>query len=124
MWRCVIAMLWISCAVEEPHRGPPPSAPLVRTVPPVAADPRDAPRRSAHDMLAAHCGECHEGHRSTAQPRALAVFDLDQPDWPARFDERRYQAALMRLTKKPPAAREAFIAFHDAERASPAARAH
>ena len=81
-----------------------------------AADPRDDARRAAHDALAEHCGSCHESHRSTA-PKALAVFDLDRPDWPSRFDDRRAQAALRRLADKP-AARAAFIAFRDAELAA------
>jgi mono/diheme cytochrome c family protein len=81
------------------------------------ADPRDATRRTAHDVLAEHCGACHESHRSTAVAKALAIFDLDQPDWPSRFDDHRFDAALNRLTSKPAAAREAFIAFRDAERA-------
>jgi predicted CXXCH cytochrome family protein len=86
-------------------------------------DPRAATRQAAHDALAEHCGECHEGHRSTA-PKALAVFDLDQPDWPSRFDERRYQAALRRLASKPEPARAAFVAFRQAELAAPLATAN
>jgi len=50
----------------------------------------------------------HEGHRSTT-PKALAVFDLDNPDWPSRFDAHRYQTALQRLAKKPEPARAAFV---------------
>src|SRR5262245_118608 len=80
-----------------------------------AVDPRETTRRAAHDVLAEHCGECHEGHRPTAKPKALAVFDLDQPDWPSRFDDHKYQSALKRLAGKSDAARDAFIAFHDAE---------
>ncbi len=132
----MIAMLLASCSGEAPPRVPesrapvapvpvpaPTSAPApVATATTVAAvDPREATRRTAHDALAEHCGECHEGHRSKA-PKALAVFDLDQPDWPARFNEHRYQAALRRLASKPLAARDAFIAFRDAERAALPAR--
>ena len=126
----VIAMLSASCTGEAPPRVPesrapvaaapaPPPAPaptVIATAVPTV-DPREATRLAAHDALAEHCGECHEGHRSKA-PKALAVFDLDQPDWPARFDEHRYQAALKRLASKPPAARDAFIAFRDAELAA------
>lgn len=130
----VIAMLLGSCAGEEPRRVSP-SRPvtIAHTAPTaaadphdatVAADPRDATRRAAHDVLAEHCGECHEGRRATAKPKALAVFDLDQPDWPMRFDEHRYQSALMRLAKKSPAARDAFIAFRDAELAASPAKAN
>ncbi|HEX2686195.1 MAG TPA: hypothetical protein VHN14_06235 [Kofleriaceae bacterium] len=118
----------ISCAGEEPRHVPQAHAPVAlaraRAELPVAADPRAATRRAAHDMLAEHCGECHEGHRATAQPKALAVFDLDKADWPMRFDEHRYQAALRRLAKQPPAVREAFIAFRDAELASSSAKAN
>jgi predicted CXXCH cytochrome family protein len=133
----MIAMLLGACTGEAPPRAAesrtpvapaptPASAPTPAPAPvaaalPVAADPREATRRTAHDALAEHCGECHEGHRSKA-PKALAVFDLDQPDWPARFDEHRSQAALRRLASKPPAARDAFIAFRDAEQAALPAR--
>src|SRR5262245_54224563 len=108
------------------HREPAPAAAL--DVPPAAlvaepanatrdppavapVDPREATRRAAHDVLAQHCGECHEGHRPTAKPKALAIFDLDQPDWPSRFDEHKYKAALMRLSSKSAEARDTFIAF-------------
>jgi hypothetical protein len=109
----------------------PPAVPAVahREAPPAVTaaptpDPREATRRAAHDVLAQHCGECHESHRPTAKPKALAVFDLDTPDWPARFDDHKYQAALMRLATKSDAARDAFIAFRDAELAASPARPH
>ena len=82
-----------------------------------AVDPRDRTRKAAHDVLAEMCGECHESHRPTAKPKALAIFDLDKPDWPSRFDDHKYQAALMRLSKSP-TARDTFIAFRDAELAA------
>jgi hypothetical protein len=81
------------------------------------ADPRVATRRAVHAALVEHCGECHEGHRATAKPAALAIFDLDLPDWPARFDDERSEVALKRLARRP-AARDAFLAFRDAERAA------
>jgi predicted CXXCH cytochrome family protein len=127
----LIAMLLLSCAsnearhAPESHRMATSQPPLVaaRAAPAVPADPRAPTRQAAHDVLAAHCGECHEGHRSTA-PKALAVFDLDQPDWPSRFDAHRYEAALRRLASKPAPARAAFIAFRDAELAASSARAN
>jgi hypothetical protein len=95
----------------------PATAPSTTAAPAVvaAADPREATRRAAHDVLAEHCGECHESHRPTAKPKALAIFDLDKPDWPSRFDDHKYKAALMRLASKSDAARDTFIAFRDAE---------
>jgi hypothetical protein len=126
-----LAMLLVSCAAEESHRTPQaqaraaaasveprPAAVAVEPRPITAAvDPRAATRRAAHDALAEHCGECHESHRPTAKPPALAIFDLDRPDWPERFNDHRYESALRRLASKP-AARDAFLAFRDAERAA------
>jgi hypothetical protein len=86
--------------------------------PAAAPGPREAPRRAAHDALVQYCGECHEAHRATAKPKALAVFDLDRPDWPSQFDDHKYQAAAMRLSSKSASARDAFVAFRDAERAA------
>ena len=134
----LLALLSLSCACAcgESQRATDPRAPVapkasaVVTAPVVApapvvtpapvaaaaaADPRDATRRAAHDVLAEHCGECHESHRPTAKPKALAIFDLDKPDWPSRFDEHKYASALKRLAGRSDAARDTFIAFRDAE---------
>jgi len=94
-----------------------------RDAPPVAAaDPREATRRTAHDVLAQHCGECHESHRPTAKPKALAIFDLDQPDWPSRFDEHKYNSALSGWRTSPKPRADAFIAFREAELAASSAK--
>jgi len=69
-------------------------------------------------MLARHCGSCHERHQPTANPAALAIFDLDQPDWPARFDARRFAVAMQRLASKPDGDKAIFVALRDAELAS------
>ncbi|TMQ04678.1 MAG: hypothetical protein E6J90_50890 [Deltaproteobacteria bacterium] len=100
---------------EAPAASPP--VLLAARTPAAPVDPRAAARQAAHDVLAQHCGECHEGHRSD-KPKALAVFDLDQPDWPSRFDAHRFASALGRLAKKPDPASAVFIAFRDAELAS------
>ena len=140
----LLVVLLLSCASDESRRAPaptradPPSAQPARAAAPapttaaipaaqaapvgVAAreptpDPRAQVRQAAHDALAANCGECHEGHRST-NPKALAIFDLDQPDWPARFTPPRFESALRRLVKKSEPASAAFIAFRDAELAA------
>lgn len=115
-----------SCSGDEPRTAsraqvPRPGPPAIVAPPVVAAAAetarRVATRRAAHDALAEHCGACHEGHRPTAVAKALAVFDLDLPDWPSRFDEHRFEAALRRLARTPPA-RDAFLAFRDAERSA------
>jgi predicted CXXCH cytochrome family protein len=135
----LLVVLLLSCAGDEARRPPapapraeqptaeptragatPPAAAPLATAPMTVAarepapDPRAQVRQAAHDALAENCGECHEGHRST-NPRALAIFDLDQPDWPARFTAPRFESALRRLVKKSEPASAAFIAFRDAE---------
>ncbi|HEX3473463.1 MAG TPA: hypothetical protein VHT91_00405 [Kofleriaceae bacterium] len=137
----LLVVLLLSCASDESRRGPAPTradSPIAQPArvpapaaapaaapalaPAVAArepapDPRAQVRQAAHDALAANCGECHEGHRST-NPKALAIFDLDQPDWPTRFTPPRFESALRRLVKKSEPASAAFIAFRDAELAA------
>jgi hypothetical protein len=86
---------------------------------PVAADRTlIAVRDDAHRVMSARCGECHESHRPTAKPRALAIFDLDHPDWPTRFDDHLFEAGLMRFSSAPEPDRAAFVAFRDAELAA------
>ena len=85
--------------------------------PPAAKGDAGAVRTAAHDMLARRCGECHERHRKTAVPKALAAFDLDAADWPARFaDPKRAEAAMRRLAAAPASDTAAFIALRDALR--------
>jgi hypothetical protein len=102
-------------SADLPSAGPPTAASDGSSV--AAADPRDATRKAAHEVLAKYCGECHEGHRSR-NAKALAVYDLDKPDWPSRFDDKISPGALRRLASKSDEARDAFIAFRDAERAA------
>jgi predicted CXXCH cytochrome family protein len=139
----LLVVLLLSCAGDEARRAPAPArsstadstqpapaqpasaaaTPAAQATPVVVAarepapDPRAQTRRAAHDALAENCGECHEGHRST-NAKALAIFDLDQPDWPARFTPPRFDSALRRLSKKSEPVRAAFIAFRDAELAA------
>jgi hypothetical protein len=118
----LIAVLLLSCASDDARRREPIAQRVAVAAPvEVAAvdprDPRDETRKAAHDVLAQYCGECHEGHRSK-KPEALAIYDLDLPDWPGRFDAHRFQTALGRLEKKPAPASQVFIAFRDAELAA------
>ena len=134
----LLAVLLLSCAGDEARHAPAPTrastaepaqpgtatavaptaeAPVVVAAREPAPDPRAQVRLAAHDALAANCGECHEGHRST-NAKALAIFDLDQPDWPTRFTPPRFESALRRLVKKSEPASAAFTAFRDAELAA------
>ena len=112
----VALQLIAACSGSREHAPPQPAPPPAALR--IVAAKTDTVRAAAHEVLARRCGECHERHRPTANPKALQIFDLDAPDWPARFDEHRFGAALMRL-KAPPAEDAAkFVAFRDAELAA------
>jgi len=108
------ALAALAAAVCAQERAPAPSEPAIAVPRPALASVRD----NAHAALARHCGSCHEAHQPTANPKALAVFDLDQPDWPEHFDERRFAVALQRFASKPAADKAAFVALRDAELAA------
>jgi hypothetical protein len=102
--------------------GEPPSAIELATTAPAAAaaaptDPAAIAAR-AHDALVRHCGECHEAHRPTAKPEALAIFDLDLSTWADRFTPPRLDAAIRRFAAKPEADRAAMAAFRAARAGS------
>ena len=67
-------------------------------------------------------GSCHRVIQPTSREEALAIFDRDKPEWPLRFDERRFEVALKRLASKPDADKAAFAALRDAELAARAAK--
>lgn len=91
-----------------------PSAPAAPHAPSAAPQPTRELTSAVHDVLAQHCGQCHEGSRASAVPAALAVFDLDRRDWPARFDSRhRFDVALQRLSGSPGTDKALFVAFRD-----------
>lgn len=84
-----------------------------RPAPKVAPAPK--PLVSQNEVLAVltrRCGECHQSSQKTALPAALAVFDLDDPNWPERFDARRFTVAAQRLGDTPASDRALFVAFH------------
>jgi hypothetical protein len=65
-----------------------------------AGAPRDerlALRDDARLILERHCGSCHIPDYPTALPRALAVFNLREPDWSARMTDAQLHSAEWRL---------------------------
>jgi len=65
--------------------------------PPAPVDPDAELRESARETLGKNCGECHTRGLPTALPRALAVFDLDEPDWSHRMTADQLREAQRRL---------------------------
>jgi hypothetical protein len=69
----------------------------------VLACDRSAPRLvpekplSLADVVTEHCRDCHTRSVSDATPEALAVFDLDDPDWLAGIPSKSFYAFTARL---------------------------
>jgi hypothetical protein len=85
---------------------------------PPRAEPK-ALREQVRALAKPHCGKCHLGSLPTAKPEALAVFDLDQPVWPARMEGRQLEAFIGRIKGKlDPAGMDLVRAFVAAERAA------
>ena len=62
-----------------------------------------AKERARAVLKAQRCGSCHDSAVSTENPRALAVYDLLEPDWPARMSDAQLPKLLSRLKSAPAA---------------------
>jgi len=54
-------------------------------------------RESGRELLEINCGECHTRWLPTALPRALAVYDLTEPDWSSHMTDGQLREAARRL---------------------------
>jgi hypothetical protein len=68
------------------------------------------------------CGKCHDTAVSTQNPQALAVYDLHEPDWPAKMSDERLPKLMGRLKSAPAADRKVVKEFIQAELAARANR--
>ena len=59
-----------------------------------AANPYREPARA---ILEQHCGQCHRADQPTANPKALAVYSLNEIDFSARMSNLQLDDALTRL---------------------------
>jgi hypothetical protein len=57
-------------------------------------------RDRSRDLVRRACGECHDGTRSSALPKALHVFDTRDSEWAAHMDERQLRSASSRLADR------------------------
>jgi hypothetical protein len=96
-----------------------------RTRPPQAAKPKAsepaAPLNAAevHTLAERHCANCHQGSVSREKPNALAVFDLDQPDWSAGLAAAQFTVFYQRMQGELDASTRArLLAFAERERAA------
>jgi hypothetical protein len=54
-------------------------------------------RENSREVVRKSCGECHDGGRSTALPKALAIFDTRDADWARHMTEAQLRSAAVRL---------------------------
>jgi hypothetical protein len=88
---------------------------------PALAEPPLA--EQARDVLMPRCGECHDGKRDSAKPKALAVFDLSRATWFDSIRDDQLDKVIQRVSNKAPAEDTARVAsFVAAERARRAER--
>lgn len=75
-------------------------------------------------LLAERCGECHDGARATAKPKALAVFDLSRTAWHDTIRDEQLDKLVARINGSGAAAevKARIAAFVAAERARRAGR--
>jgi len=84
-------------AVVPPHNEPLPAEAALNA-------PKNSPGAdvnpwsgAARDVLAHHCGSCHQGDLPTAVPAALAVFDLLKDDWYEQLTPKQLDGVLLRI---------------------------
>ena len=78
---------------------------LVLALPPLAASEAPAKEeRTARAIAVVHlaesCASCHTKSSPKADPKALAVFDFERPDWPTMLTEERLPKFRLRLYEK------------------------
>jgi hypothetical protein len=75
--------------------------PFVLTLLFLHADPADTEyerlRERTRQLVDRTCGECHDGGRSSALPKALAIFDTRDAAWAARMTHAQLRSASSRL---------------------------
>ena len=66
-------------------------------------------------LAAARCSRCHDSAVSRENPRALAIYDLHEKDWPASLSDVQLPKLLGRLRGAPATDREIVRRFVEAE---------
>jgi len=78
-----------------------------------------AGREEARKVLKGRgCGSCHDTAVSAENAAALAVYDLQEDDWPKRMSDQRLPKLMGRLRSAPAADRKLVKRFIEAELAA------
>jgi len=51
-------------------------------------------------VLTENCGQCHQSSRTTANPKALAIFDLDKNPWYTPVSDKHLEGISRRISSK------------------------
>lgn len=96
-----------------------------RTRPPQAAQPKPSAAAAplsageVHALAERHCASCHQGSVSREKPNALAVFDLDQPNWSEGLAAAQFTVFYQRMQAELDApTRARLLAFTQRQRAA------
>jgi mono/diheme cytochrome c family protein len=92
--RGVLALLITVASLAACNSRPPP--PAVE----VAEAERPPLRDRTREAVRPHCGECHTSSLATAKPGALAIFDLDQPDWGAAMSREQLETFSRSIARR------------------------
>jgi mono/diheme cytochrome c family protein len=89
-----LALAMAACSSSRPPGG--------ATVPraPVVSGPPDAALSQRMRVVALErCGTCHQASRPTARAAALAIYNLDTPDWSATLSRSQLEGGFTRRLK-------------------------
>ena len=77
--------------------------PVVAAAAPESADAKPAATSladQAREIIRSSCGTCHTTSSPQAKPKALAIYDLDQPDWGATMSRAQLDSFARRVAGK------------------------
>jgi mono/diheme cytochrome c family protein len=90
-----LALAMVATACSSPR---PPGDAAARA--PVVSGPPDAALNERMRVFALqHCGTCHQASRPTARAAALAIYNLDAPDWSATLSRSQLEGGFTRRLK-------------------------
>ena len=75
----------------------PTSEPAARAMQPQPRAEQSAAQAKAGGAFDHHCGSCHRSDRATANPKALAVFDLTREGWLTGMTVTQVGTAIKRM---------------------------
>ncbi|HEX5010705.1 MAG TPA: hypothetical protein VFY71_09905 [Planctomycetota bacterium] len=86
---------------QAPPVDTPPADSYAPVAPVADAVPAEAPLVDrAREVIRSSCGTCHTTSSPQANPKALAIYDLDHPDWGATMSRAQLESFRRRVAGK------------------------